>query len=498
MARTPLFGLLQRTMRAHGPSGLRALSRRQFLVMSAALAACSGRGGAQRDIAIVGGGVAGLTAAYRLSKAGQSVTLYEASDRLGGRMFTRRDFNEDGQFCELGGELVDTGHTALRTLAGELGVEIQPIAPQNGEDFYFFDGRLRTQRDMIDPATGRGAYAQLAARIAQDQNALLDADENWTQAARDLDATPLRAYLERVSNLAPAWAMDVLDVAYRGEYGLPTGEQSALNLVDFIGTDVQHGFQVFGDSDEAFRIAGGSSSLPEAIAAQLGGVAQRMRHALVAVARTNSGVRLSFEGPDGRVEREHTHLILATPFTKLRSVEGLDGVGLGDEKLRAIRELGYGDNSKLMVSMRTRPWASAHWPAPTAGVFYTDRAQLIWETSRAQDGAHGILTNFLQGQQDRAAALADLRRGLGGMSPESAAALDETKIAFMAWARQPFALGSYSTTRVGQYTTLLEHTATPSDDGRIRFAGEHTSTDFMGFMNGAVESGERAAAELLA
>lgn len=497
MARTPLFGMVRRTLRAHGADAPRALSRRQFLVMSAALAACSGAG-ERRDIAIVGGGVAGLTAAYRLSRAGQRVTLYEASDRLGGRMFTRRDFNEDGQFCELGGELVDADHTALRNLAGELGVEIQRVAPEDGEEFYFVGGRLRTQRDMIDPATGRGAFARLAARIAEDQGALLDAQENWTAHARELDVLPLNQYLARLSNLAPGWAMEVLDLAYRGEYGLPTSEQSSLNLVDFIGTETAHGFHVFGESDESFRIAGGSSSLPEALTAQLGGVRRMMQHALVSIARREGGVRLAFDAPEGRVERDHTHVVLATPFTKLRTVEGIDALELGDEQLRAIRELGYGDNSKLMVSTRSRPWTSARWPAPPVGVFYTDRAQLIWETSRGQEGEHGILTNFLQGQQDRAAALADMRAAVGAMSADSGAALDDSKTAFMIWARQPFALGSYSTPRVGQYTTLLEHTATPSEDGRIHFAGEHTSVDFMGFMNGAVESGERAAAALLA
>jgi monoamine oxidase len=67
----------------------------------------------------------------------------------------------------------------------------------------------------------------------------------------------------------------------------------------------------------------------------------------------------------------------------------------------------------------------------------------------------------------------------------------------MAWRQQPFNLGSYAGAKVGQYTTLLEETATPSEDGRIHFAGEHTSIDFLGFMNGAVESGERVAAALL-
>lgn len=497
MARTQLFGALQRAMRQSAPAGPRALSRRHVLAMAAALAACQGR--TEGDVAIVGGGAAGLTAAYRLVEAGRRVTLYEASERLGGRMFTRRNFNADNQFCELGGELVDSHHEALRNLAQELGVQIQRVAPEGGEEFYHFGGVLRTQRDMINPANGQGAFARLAPRIAADQATIYDAEENWTDAARALDAISVREYLNRVSNLAPPWAIELLDVAYRGEMGLATGEQSALNLVDFISTETAHGFHIFGDSDEAFRIAGGSSSLPEALSRRLAGrMTAHMRHALVGIARSDAGLRLAFDAPQGRVETEHAIVIMALPFTRLRQVEGLDGVGLGAAKLRAIRELAYGDNSKLMVSTTTRPWTARAWPAPMAGSFYADTFQLVWETSRAQEGQRGILTNFLQNAHDRAAALTTMREGLTAIAPEMGASLDETTLAFMDWQRQPFALGSYSAARVGQYTTLLEHTATPSGDGRIHFAGEHTSADFMGFMNGAVESGERVARALLA
>lgn len=498
MARTRLFGTLQRAVRDAGGAGPRALSRRSFLVMTAALAACQGRTAAGGDVAIVGGGVAGLTTAYRLAEAGRTVMLYEAGARLGGRMFTRRDFNSDGQFCELGGELVDSNHEALRTLAEEVGVRLQRVAPEGSEEFYHFDGRLRTQRDMINPANGQGAFARLAQRIAEDQRQLFDADEDWTEHARTLDALPLRQYLDRVSNLAPSWAIELLDVAYRGEFGLDTADQSTLNLVDFISTETAHGFHIFGESDEAFRIQGGSSSLPDALAARIEGrVTQHLRHALVAIARTESGVRVTFDGPDGRVEQEHATVVLTLPFTKLRQVEGIDQLGLPDEKVRAIRELGYGDNSKLMISTRSRPWTQQQWPAPMAGSFYTDQCQLVWETSREQPGAQGILTNFLQNAHDRDVALRAMRHGVQQISPETWAAMDTNTVAFMDWSRQPLHLGSYSTPRVGQYTTLLDHTATPSEDGRIHFAGEHTSSDFQGFMNGAVESGERVAAALL-
>src|SRR5690606_17884065 len=100
------------------------------------------------------------------------------------------------------------------------------------------------------------------------------------------------------------------DVAYRGEFGLETRHQSALNLVDFISTDTAHGFHVFGDSDEAFRIAGGSSALPDALAARLGQAPLRPRHVLVAIARSDAGVRLTFDSPEGRITREHARVIL--------------------------------------------------------------------------------------------------------------------------------------------------------------------------------------------
>lgn len=466
--------------------------------MSAALAACQATGPGE-NVAIVGAGAAGLTIAYRLAKAGRAVTLYEASDRLGGRMFTRKNFNEDGQFCELGGELVDTNHEKLRALAAELGVPIDRLAPETdpGEELFHISGRLHSAHELFSPA-GRGAFNRLAARIKQDSDQLLDSAENWTEHATALDNESLHAYLARVSNLAPRWTMQLLELAYRGEYGIPTEEQSALNFVDFIGTDAAQGFKLFGDSDETSRIRGGSSTLTDALAQRLDAhVTINRQHALATIGRTANGITLSFDAPSGRVAHEHARVVLALPFTKLRQVGGIETLGLSDVKLKAIRELGYGDNSKLMVSTQSRPWKTQHFPAPAKGEFFSDRFQCVWDTSRGQEGDRGILTNFLTNQRDRDAALANMRNGFHQFSRDTETSLDAAKTAWMDWSRQPFALGSYAGAKIGQYTTLLPETATPSTDGRIQFAGEHTSVDFIGFMNGAVESGERVAAALL-
>ena len=78
-----------------------------------------------------------------------------------------------------------------------------------------------------------------------------------------------------------------------------------------------------------------------------------------------------------------------------------------------------------------------------------------------------------------------------------AESLDPSATTAWFWSTYPFTLGSYASAKTGQYTTLLEVASEPALRGRLQFAGEHTSTDFLGYMNGGVESGNRAAAALV-
>ncbi len=515
MARTRLFARTRRALaiarRIQGiPALPRALTRRQALMLAAAAgaAACvtkSKPDAPKGPVAIVGGGVAGLTVAYRLVEAGREVTLYEASPRFGGRMFTKRNFTAEGQFCELGGELVDTGHEALMGLAEELGVGIERLAPEDdpGEDVYDIDGEVYRLKDFIDPATGTGAFFPLARVIAADQAALLDEDENWTERARELDAMTLEAYLASLAPLTTPWAIKSLDLAYLGEYGLKTSEQSALNLIDVIGAETEDEFAVYGDSDEAFRVSGGSSSLPDALVAAIGArAAMNAKHEFLAIAPDDTGFRLSFKRPEGPVEARAEEVVFALPFTKLRQTQGLDSLGLSGEKLAAIRELGYGTNAKLMVGTKSRPWTEPRNSLPIlSGVVYSDRGfQCAWETSRGQKGKGGIVTNFLSAEAgfgDEAGAYATFENGVEGLAPHVSASFDPKTRISMFWPRHPYALGSYSSPKPGQYTTLLDVAGTPELSGRLHFAGEHTSPEYLGFMNGAVDSGERVAREIL-
>ena len=197
MSRTPLFRLIQRSYRAASYSITHAepvdelldrrdesraqsraarlgardehgMSRRQFVAGSAAVAAvaaldaCAPRlpsGGVtpRRDeggspVLIIGAGIAGLTAGYRLRQAGIPIRIIEAQNRIGGRMFSLRNFFADGQVCELGGELIDTNQTHIQSLAQELGIPLDDLSKDDAEvrDMFYFDGVLHSERDVVE------------------------------------------------------------------------------------------------------------------------------------------------------------------------------------------------------------------------------------------------------------------------------------------------------------------------------------------------------------
>jgi monoamine oxidase len=225
--------------------------------------------------------------------------------------------------------------------------------------------------------------------------------------------------------------------------------------------------------------------------------------ALTALDYKNNQIVMTFDAPGGAQTVNYDAVILALPFTKLRQVTGLEKLKLGPDKLKCIRELGYGINAKIMNGTTSRSWRGSDTglPAPSNGTFYSDLGfQNLWDTSRAQPGEAGIITNYLgakPGLTDAKSALDAFRADLPKMSQKMADSLDPNAVTSWFWAVYPYTLGSYASAKVGQYTTLLDVAPEPALKGRLQFAGEHTSSEFLGFMNGGVQSGNRASEALI-
>lgn len=505
-ARTPLFAALQRAARLgrSRPAGppmderiamaavARPMPRRDALKLAGLAAAgllvpqvarAGPSAAATARVAVVGAGVAGLNAAWRLGRAGIPATVFEATSRAGGRMYTATDLVGPGLTTELGGEFIDTGHTDLLALVETFAlatVDRQGPAEAGLRAGFFFGGRLRTDAEIT------AAFAPLATRIGADVDRLDTGDDRYTET---LDRLSIAGYLDHIG--ASGWIRDLLDAAYVAEYGLDPGEQSALNLVALIGTAPGEGFAVYGDSDERFRVVGGNERIPAALAAHLPDV--RTDHELAAV--RPAGRRLNLVFHDGPTVREAAFdaVVLAVPFATLRRVD-LSAVDLPARKRRAIAELGYGTNAKLFAGVASRPWrAMGHHGECVADAAFG----LCWDHTQGQPGPAGGLTLFSGGAEGLAvgrgtagAQVARLMPGVEAAFPGTLAAQTGVVGRFH-WPTAPFARGSYSCYRPGQWTEIAGAEAPPV--GRLFFAGEHCSDEHQGYMNGAAESGRLAA-----
>ncbi|MFZ9594607.1 MAG: flavin monoamine oxidase family protein [Bdellovibrionia bacterium] len=491
------------------------LSRRHFLGGAAATALIAHRVGlpgisplissakaqirsTQSPVIILGAGVSGLLTAYRLHQSGIPCEIYEASSRVGGRMFTQYQFNEDGMFCELGGEAVDRSHEALHALCRELGVGIQDCAAEDAgleKEVYWASGRLLSFSQMVH------ALTPFAAQLRQDIHALWGEKAPRIPTFRDqnhpgivkLDQMSLAEYLQSKKELEP-WMRGLIGSLYECEYGLDLSEQSALNFLTLATVDRKNQLSLLGPSDEQFRIQGGSSQLIRALEQRLKGqVPIHLGHRLLKIQNLKPGFKLSFSG-ETALEIKAQQVVCTLPFSILRGIEGIQALGLPPSMTQAIFELGYGSMAKWSLGFQRRLWRQAPKNASNGRILTLDQQQ-FWESSRMQKGSRGILARFIGGS--RAHLLSDIRlqdnlNTLDQIYP-GLKSLYEGRQFIMHWNQYPWAKGCYSAFKPGQTTRFNGLAARPQLGGRLFFAGEHVSVEFGGFMNGAIESAENCA-----
>jgi monoamine oxidase len=517
MAHTPLLSALQRAVgtiaedETEAPSGSAdctvSTNRRTFLGGALATGAAVAWGLADGlpaaaatppRVAVVGGGLAGLTCAYQLKSAGISAQIYEASDRIGGRCWSINGFFNAGQVAEHGGELIDQGHTAIRQLAQSLGLQLDNLlsAEQNGtEPRFYFDEAPYSYADATNDL--KGIWQKIKSDVQAASYPTLYTSS--TPRGRELDQMSIVDWInESVPGAMSSRLGQLLAVAYNIEYGAEPDIQSSLNLLYLLGYAGPGQLRIFGKSNEKYHVVGGNDQIAQRLADALAGQITRGSSLTGITRRTDGTFSLAFTQGNKTVSVAADHVVLALPFSILRNLD-IANAGFSPVKLRAIHELGMGTNSKLNVQFTERIWRAQGMN----GDSYSDTGyQSTWEVTRAQPGVPGILVDYTGG---------DIGASFGTGSPVQRAKIFTTQIeplipgissAFNGkayvdyWQTNPYTKGSYSYWKVGQYTAFAG--AERERSGNCHFAGEHTSIDFQGYLNGAVDSGYKAAAEILA
>ncbi|MFF2494971.1 flavin monoamine oxidase family protein [Agromyces sp. NPDC058064] len=452
------------------------------------------------SVAIVGAGLAGTRAAHWLWRTkGIASTLYEGSARPGGRCYSLRGHFDEGIVVEHGGAFINTDHNAIRNLASNLGLTLDVVdgGSYNGwEDKYWIDGADYSYDDANDD------WGQVYSAMKADLAAApyCQTHDSHTAAGVALDAMTVDDWLaQKVPGGLSSRFAKLMRSNVMAEYGLESHEQSALNLVYLLGWNAQNSLAPVNGADEKYLVRGGNDQIVTRMIAELPASTVRYGHELIAVKRNADGtVRLSFAVGNSIVDKTVDRVILALPFTTLRECD-LSQSGFSALTRRAIDELGLGANAKIHVQLDRRPWVERGYGGST----YTNPSgfQCGWDDTASHPLPTGIFNFFPSGDQVKAWSgpafgvptaqqVSGMLAQLEPIHPGVTAAYSGKSYRDFWWGNR-WSKGAYTCQRPGQYTGLFGVGSTP--EGNVHFAGEHTSVEYYGFLNGAVASGERAA-----
>jgi monoamine oxidase len=427
-------------------------------------------------VIVAGAGLAGLTAARDLERAGAAVTVVDARPRVGGRVYTLRDGFEDGQHVEAGADLIEAEQTHILRLAEELKLETVRIL-RSGWGFY---GGLKSGRRSITRAPD--TFARACRLLEPEISAYKETGERWDSAVAEwIGRQSVADWLTRVK------ADRLLAAGVRGLRGFFLADPEDLSLLVLVDQFAQGGVP---GASKMYRLRHGNDSLPRALAAALGG--RLLLNTIVRrVSQTRRGVRVTIES-DRRHELIADYVVLAMPASTLRQV--VFEPALPDDQWRAIRTLRYGAATRVALQFDRRFWKKLIRPI----AYGSDQPiGAVWDGNEQQARSPGILTMLAGGNASRAIRGIIRRDGWPGVVRRlSWLGRPSHLLAAQAhvWDTDRWSKGGYAVFDPRFQPALRAWLARPA--GRLVFAGEHTSQRFQGFMNGAVESGRRAAIEI--
>jgi monoamine oxidase len=447
---------------------------------------------APKRVIVLGAGLAGLSAAYELDKAGHDVTVLEARSRPGGRVFTIRGQFADGLYAEAGATNVYDVHSWTTHYLKLLGVELDPVTPPTGASIFHIRGRrlivkpgepVQWPFELTAPEKGMGRRELWQKYVAPTLTELGNPNEsNWPQPSfMRYDRMSFTEFL-RARGASPG-AIEILRLGLADQLGEGADKTSALNLLrEAIPRALEK---------QAFVIRGGSDTFPRAFASKL---RDRIHYSAVVkrIEHDEREVRVFYDRGGEQSVVRGDRLICAIPFAVLRTI---DIPGLSREKQKAIAELGNTSVVRVFLQTRDRFWlreglngaATTDLPLMTA----FDKAFYL-------PGPRGMLEVYAAGERARRLAAMPASERLAFTISQVEKIHPAIREFYeggssVSWDDEEFSRGAYAWFRPGEMSDLMPHIAKP--EGRIHFAGDQTSP-FPGWMHGALQSGNRAAREV--
>ncbi|MCW2755560.1 MAG: hypothetical protein JWQ32_2971 [Marmoricola sp.] len=446
------------------------------------------------DVVVVGGGISGLVAARKVLAKGHSVLVLEARHRVGGRILNHR--LAEGGTIESGGAFVGPTQDHIKALAAELGVKTFKEYT-TGKSVYMSKqlGKLTYDGTVPPDPTILLDAALLQSRIDQ-MAAELDVAAPWAHPQAKLwDSMTLGDWLRQ--NTLNKDVIDLLQCWTEPGFGADVDELSFLFVLWYVacsgnesnkGTFERNSDTADGAQDS--RFVGGSQLVPLRMA-QLLGNRVALNAAVTRIDQRRGAVKVVSARGTVRARR----VIVACPPPLVREIEFLPAMPA--RRRRLIAHMSMGKLMKCDAVYRTPFWRAEGMNG--FGIAFSGAARAVFDNSPA-DGSVGVLLAFVGGQtwrnygnQSHADRKAAVLKGFADMFGEEA--LHPIDYVEHDWTREKWTRGApVAIMKPGTLTSYGPSIRTPH--GRIHWAGTETSTYWTGYMDGAVRSGERAAAEV--
>jgi len=489
----------------HGPR-VSTAERRAFLKASLAASAgllMSSRGAyalsrlgrdSQKRIVVIGAGFSGLVCGHELKNAGYDVTLVEARNRVGGRVLSANAANGrewlKGRNVEFGAELIGSNHLAWVNLAEKFGLEFIDVTEDEEADapVVIDDKELSAEESAKlweDMEAGLAHMNEMAAPVPE--------DEPWAVAeAARLDKMSVQEWIDSLD--APPLVKKAMWVNQTSDNGQDAGKQSLLGQLAAVKGG---GLEKYWTDSEVYRCKGGNDQLAAKLADAIG--RDRIVTKLAVRSVSLRGGAVVVECADGRT-LECDDVVFTAPPATWKKIQF-------SPSLPEAMAPQVGLNAKYFAAVKYRFWEKGD-PKLSQYALSNGVLNMTWDATDNQGpvggegGAEGAcLVGFAGGsacekglrmsREERDKAFGDLfERFFPGYRENF------VKSFYMDWPNEPWAGASYSFPAPGQVTTVGPMMAKAHMDGRLHLAGEHTCYKFVGYMEGALQSGLRVAQSL--
>jgi monoamine oxidase len=434
----------------------------------------------RKTCVVIGAGFAGLAAAYKLKTAGWNVTVLEARDRIGGRVFSHKFAGTD-LICELGAEWVGESHERIKALCRDFKI---PLQKHQFEDHLLRDGRVYRPGEWGFSPKAKAAFEKLIAgyeKLTPLAKTKLDKYDWWT-------------YLEKIGFTNDDLLLrDLMDSTDFGESIRHVSAFAA--LAEYAESSP--------NNEMDYKMTGGNSRLTEEFANRIG--FGNIRTSMQAKSITQRGGRVTVvASPTLRGGGDFTlvtgedvtfradAVICTVPINSLLKIKF-------DPPLPAVQRDAAERLTYARICKNSVLYDERFWKGENFSMVSDVTSHYYFHSTQTQPGKQGILTSYAIGEKaDILASQSDQRRmriiandlvPLDDDAPKLARG-----IASYAWQRDQFTDGAYALYKPGQWFGIRPILARPH--GKVLFAGEHIA-DWQGFMEGAIETGEAAAESLV-